>query len=60
LTIDNNEWKNNHESSIEDDEEVIDESDAECNDPDEETIIQTIQIHSRKKSFCPFKDGKIE
>jgi len=35
LNIDNNESKDNHESSTEDNEEVVDESDAECSDPDE-------------------------
>jgi len=38
----NNESKDNNESSTEDDGEVVDEySDAEYSDPNEETIIQT-------------------
>jgi len=41
LNIDDIEAKNNHESSTEDDGEVVDEGDAENSDPDEEMIIQT-------------------
>jgi len=41
LNIENSKSKDNNESSTEDDEEVVIEGDAECSDPDEETIIQT-------------------
>jgi len=41
LNIDDIERKDYHESSAEDDGEVIDEGDAESSDPDEEMIIQT-------------------
>jgi len=39
LNIDNNGLKDNDESSR-DDEEIVNESDAKCSDPDEETISQ--------------------
>jgi len=56
LNIDDIETKDNHESSTEDDGEVVDEDDIENSDPDEEIIIQT---RSRGKSRSTLlKTGK--
>jgi len=61
LNIDNNESKNNHESLTKDDGEMIEESDAECSDPNDETKIRTIiQTKSRGNGrLALLKTGKL-
>jgi len=57
LNIDEDESRENHESSIEDDEEMVDDNDAEYCDPDEETVIQT--TGRRKGRPALLKTGKL-
>jgi len=56
LNIEYNETKDNHESSTEDNREKVNEGNAECSDPDEETVIQTRSREKDRRALL--KTGK--